>query len=174
MRDDEYLFDMPVEAKPLSLRQEESWVAMTHKSKHQGDEAELLFDLEACRVGLSVSRPITEGLPYDRILDNSHCLLRVQVKSSRGHNISHKGKKQFRYRVQSSHSKRTGGSKFDGRLIDLMAVLFVGWSQHIHFIPKSRFHKADRIVYNPNGTNIKQLRSWDYVKSMQNRDGDGS
>lgn len=49
---------------------------------HRGDVAELLAAAELLRRGYRVSRPLSNGTPYDLIVDDSRRLFKIQVKKA--------------------------------------------------------------------------------------------
>lgn len=50
-------------------------------AKAQGEEVEVRFLLKALTLGLAVSKPYGDNIPYDFLVDNGRCIFRVQVKS---------------------------------------------------------------------------------------------
>tara|TARA_R110002012_G_scaffold321576_2_gene549944 strand:+ start:3185 stop:3730 length:546 start_codon:yes stop_codon:yes gene_type:complete len=163
---DDYLFEMPERI----LEEKDS--AQGNKHKPQGDMAELLFDYQACQNGMFSSRPCTEALPYDRVLDNGLRLFKVQIKSV---NLKKKSGKRhlppsYQYNIKGSYKKnRSSGpchKSFDAREFDLLAVFFVGYSDQMLFFLPSYFHGRSQCWMNPNGTTMDRLVSWDYLKSL--------
>ncbi|MFB3917653.1 MAG: group I intron-associated PD-(D/E)XK endonuclease [Terriglobales bacterium] len=51
-------------------------------NKVAGEFAELCFMKKAASLGLVVSKPLGDSMPYDIVVDNGSCLRRVQVKST--------------------------------------------------------------------------------------------
>ena len=49
---------------------------------HKGDVAELMAAAELLRRGYRVSRPLSNGIPYDLIVDDGQKLFKVQVKKA--------------------------------------------------------------------------------------------
>jgi hypothetical protein len=47
----------------------------------QGELSELLFSVEASKLGFNVSLPISTNSKYDAVVDNGKTLIRVQIKS---------------------------------------------------------------------------------------------
>lgn len=66
-----------------------------------GAAIESLFDFMAMSRGFTVSAPRTEASQYDRIVDTSNNLYRVQVKARRG-----KGAKSLMVRVGKSDNQK--------------------------------------------------------------------
>jgi hypothetical protein len=56
--------------------------ATTFSTTHKGDVAELMAAAELMRRGYRVSRPLSNGAPYDLIVDDGTRLYRVQVKKA--------------------------------------------------------------------------------------------
>lgn len=50
--------------------------------KRRGELAELIFILKAATLGLAVSKPFGDSLPYDVVIESHHRLLRIQIKAS--------------------------------------------------------------------------------------------
>lgn len=77
---------------------------------HRGDVAELLVAAELLRRGYRVSRPLSNGTPYDLIVDDGKSLIKVQVKRAYGGNGAiraslstskyHRGRKRVSYAGQ--------------------------------------------------------------------------
>ena len=55
----------------------------TESTTHKGDVAEMLVAAELLRRGYRVSRPLSNGCPYDLILDDGRRLYKIQVKAAR-------------------------------------------------------------------------------------------
>ena len=85
---------------------------------HSGDLAELLAAAEFVRRGYTVSRPLTNGAPYDLLVDLGPSIKRVQVKKS---GITVTGAIRIVLSASKSHRGRAKVSYF-GRVDCVVAV----------------------------------------------------
>ena len=81
---------------------------------HMGDVGEMFAAAELLRRGYKVSRPLSNGIPYDLIIDTAERLLRVQVKRAR----------EKEGRIKCKLSSTAGGtySLYAGK-VDLLIVV---------------------------------------------------
>ena len=142
--------------------------------KNQGDQAELLFDLRAIENGFAVSRPITEALAYDRVLDNGTALLRVQIKSVK---LKRKvkgatGVVSWQYHVKGSYSKNKDEKHkpFSAADFDVLAVRFIGHNDSdLLFFLAEYFHGRKQCWMNPRGNVMKNLVGWESLRDYAPR-----
>lgn len=85
-------------------------------SKGFGEMCEMEFIVRAMRLGLKVSRPLTET-KYDVVIDNGKNLLRIQVKGTRS--INNKG--AMSYGVMTSYGAY-GKKLYDKTHMDFFAI----------------------------------------------------
>ena len=110
------------------------------------DTAEALFIYECQRRGISCSKPFSQSLPYDVVIDHNRSLKKIQIKST----VSRKDN-----RVQLRQG-RTNKKRYDKRDIDFFACYSFAIDEWM-IIPSSTsnatvtFSKANKLKY----------KSWD-------------
>ena len=86
-------------------------------AKAQGEEVEVRFLLKALTLGLAVSKPYGDNVPYDFLADNGHRILRVQVKSVTRFDLGS-------YRLSTARGGRRK-SPYSAQQIDLLAAYII-------------------------------------------------
>jgi hypothetical protein len=88
--------------------------------KQEGEWAEMVFQCEATRRGLIVSKPFGDNQTYDFLIDTGSKILKVQVKSTNKKVANGSG---YRYRVDFCHGRQR--SLYTVNDADLFAVYIV-------------------------------------------------
>jgi len=121
-------------------------------NKVVGEYAELCFLQKAARLGLVVSKPYGESMPYDMVVDHGTRLNRIQVKSTAHKSTSHA---QYDcYRIITCRDVRRRSRVYNASEIDFVAAYIVpqdAW----YLIPVGALNGQETIMVFPNTTSTR-------------------
>jgi PD-(D/E)XK endonuclease len=125
--------------------------------KLRGEWAEVHFLARACELGLRVSKPYGDCLPYDFIVEHRGRMFRVQVKSTSYQSPGYTGYKCF--------VKPTKGKRYAADMIDFIAA-YVLPEDVWYIIPFSEVTGASTVRLDPRNSRNRYRRyreAWDLL-----------
>lgn len=118
--------------------------------KRRGELAEIIFTLKAATMGLAVSKPLGDSLPYDVVIESGHRMLRIQVKSSFSSN-------RAAYCIALAPHLKTGYHVYTPEEIDFL-VAYVVCHDSWYIIPANALGTYQSVRLYPAGSKRKAGR----------------
>lgn len=125
-----------------------------------GDATEYRFFLYCIEHGIDISKPLTNNLPYDCIIDYKNKLLKIQIKT--GYNCSSKDSFMFNCKSTSKNYNEVTMKTYEGK-IDGFITWFKDIPENFYYIPVEKANKSTMVIYYGDSPRKNQNYHLDFI-----------
>ena len=125
-----------------------------------GDATEYRFFLYCIENGIDISKPLTNNLPYDCIIDFHGKLLKIQIKT--GYDCTTQDSFRFNCKSTSKNYNEVTMKTYEGK-IDGFITWYKEKPENFYYIPINKANKSTMIIYYGNNPTKNQNYHLDYL-----------